>query len=76
MSDKQHLNKWTEKPTKCILGDVKEANYSLAFEITLIQRAMIQASYNTFTCVISLLLTLVHGCASNSYSSNDITLVA
>ena len=38
-----------------MLGDVKEANYSIAFEITLIQRAMIQASYIMLTHVISLL---------------------
>ena len=42
-----------------MLGGVKKANYFIAFEITLIQRAMIQTSYIMLTCVISLLLTLV-----------------
>ena len=36
-----------------------EANYFIAFEITLMQRAMIQASYIMLTCVRSLLLTLI-----------------
>ena len=36
-----------------MLEGVKEANYFIAFEITLMQRAKIQASYNTFTRVIS-----------------------
>ena len=44
-----------------MLGGVKEANYFVAFEITLMQRAMIQASYIMLTRVISLLLTLVLG---------------
>ena len=49
-----------------MLGGVKEANYFIAFEITLMQRAMIQASYIMLTRVISLLLTLVLGCALDS----------
>ena len=32
-----------------MLGGVKEANYVVAFEITLMQRAMIQASYIMLT---------------------------
>ena len=43
-----------------MLGGVKKANYFIAFEITLMQRAMKQASYVMLTHVISLLLTLVH----------------
>ena len=58
-----------------MLGGVKEANYFIAFEITLMQRAMIQASYIMLTRVISLLLTLVLRCA-RSCNNNDITLVA
>ena len=50
-----------------MLGGVKEANYFVAFEFTLMQRAMIQPSYVMLTRVISLLLTLV---------LNDTTLVA
>ena len=42
-----------------MLGGVKEAYYFVAFEITLMQGAMIQASYIMLTRVISLLLTLV-----------------
>ena len=42
-----------------MLEGVKEANYFVAFKITLMQRAMIQASYIMLTCVVSLLLTLV-----------------
>ena len=38
-----------------MLGGVKEANYIIAFEITLMQRAMIQASYVMLTGVISLI---------------------
>ena len=41
-----------------MLGRVKEANFFIAFEITLMQTAMIQASCIMLTCVISLLLTL------------------
>ena len=37
-----------------MLGGVKEANYFIAFEITLMHRAMIQASYVMLTRVISL----------------------
>ena len=60
-----------------MLGNVKEANYFIAFEITLMQRAMVQASYIMLTCVVSLLtLTLLLGCASDSCNNNDITLVA
>ena len=54
------------------VGGAKEANYFIAFEITLMQRAMIQASYIMLTHVISLLLTLVLRLCNN----NDITLVA
>ena len=53
-------------------GGVKEANCFIAFEITLMQRAMIQASYIMLTRVISLLLTLVLRLCNN----NDTTLVA
>ena len=35
-----------------MLGGVKEANYFIAFEITLMQKAMIQASYIMLTPVI------------------------
>ena len=56
-------------------GGVKEANYFIAFEITLMERAMIQASYIMLTCVISLLLTLVLGAASDLCNNNDTTLV-
>ena len=42
-----------------MLEGVKEASYSVAFEITLMQSAMIQASYIKLTGVISLLSTLV-----------------
>ena len=59
-----------------MLGGVKEANYFIAFEITLMQGAMIQASYIMLTRVISLLLTLVFGCTSDSCNNNDTTLVA
>ena len=45
-------------------GDVKEANYFIAFEISLMQRAMIQASYIMLTHVMSLLLTLVLSCGT------------
>ena len=41
-----------------MLRGVKEDNYFIAFEIILMQRAMIQASYIMLTHVISLLLTL------------------
>ena len=40
----------------------------IAFEITLMQRVMIQASYIMLTCVIS--------CTSDSCNNNDTTLVA
>ena len=33
-----------------MLGGVKEGNYFIAFEITLMQRAMIQASYTSDLC--------------------------
>ena len=59
-----------------MMGGVKEADYFVAFEITLMQRAMIQASYIMLTRVISLLLTLVLGCASDSCNNNDTTLLA
>ena len=36
-----------------MLGGVKEVNYFMAFEITLMQRAMIQASYIMLCRVIS-----------------------
>ena len=39
-----------------MLEGVKKANYFVAFEITLMQRAMIQSSYIMLTHVISLLL--------------------
>ena len=39
------------------------------------QRAMTQVSYIMLTRVISLLLTLVLGCASDSCNNNDITLI-
>ena len=35
-----------------MLGGVKEANYFIAFEIILMQRAMIQASYIMLTRVV------------------------
>ena len=58
MPDKQYLfNKQTVKSPP-MLGGVKEANYFIAFEITLMQKAMIQASYIMLTPVIPLLLTL------------------
>ena len=41
-----------------MLGGVKEANYLIASEITLMQSAKIQVSYIMLTHVISLLLTL------------------
>ena len=63
MPDKQYLYKRTVKSPPCQLGCVKKANYFIAFEITLMQRAMIQASYIMLTRVISLLLTLVLKCA-------------
>ena len=59
-----------------MLGGVKKANYFVPFEITLMQRAMIQASYIMLTRVISLLLTLVLSCASDLCNNNDTTLVA
>ena len=59
-----------------MLGGVKEANYFVAFEITLMQRAMIQASYIVLTRVIPLLLTLILVCASDPCKNNDTTLVA
>ena len=54
-----------------MLGSVKEANYFITFEITLMQRALIQASYIMLTHVI-LLLTLCPDLCNN----NDITLIA
>ena len=36
-----------------MLGGVKEANYFIAFEITLMQRAMIQASYIMLDIIIN-----------------------
>ena len=51
-----------------MLGGVKEANYFVAFEITLMQRATIQASCIMLTRVISLLLTLY---ASDLCYKND-----
>ena len=54
-----------------MLGGVKEANYFVAFEITLMQRAMTQAGYIMLTHVISLLLTLICSC-----NNNDTTLIA
>ena len=62
-----------------MLGGVKEVNYFIAFiafEITLMQRPMIQASYIMFIPVISLLLTLLLSCASNWSNNYDITLIA
>ena len=59
-----------------MLGGVKKANYFVPIEITLMQGAMMQASYIMLTRVISLLLTLVLGCASDSCNNNDTTLVA
>ena len=59
-----------------MLGGVKEVDYFVAFEITLMQRAIIQASYIMLTRVISLLLTLVLGCTSDSCNNNDTTLLA
>ena len=56
-----------------MLGGVKEPNYFVPFEITLMQRAMIQASYIMLTCVI-LLLTLV--LSLDLCNNNDTTLVA
>ena len=44
-----------------MLGGVKEANYLIAFEVTLMQKAMIKASDIMLTCVISFLLTLFLG---------------
>ena len=41
-----------------MLGGIKEGNYFIAFEITVIQRAMIQAICIMLTHVMSLLLTL------------------
>ena len=73
MPDKQHLYKQSVKSPPC-WEVFKEANYFIAFEITLMQRAMIQASYIMLTRVISLLLTLVLG--SDSCNNNDTTLVA
>ena len=54
-----------------MLRGVKEVNYFIAFEITLMQRAMIQASYIMLTRVIS--YVVINTCASDS---DDITLVA
>ena len=59
-----------------MLGGVKEVSYFIAFEITLLQRAMIQASYIMLTHVISLLLTLILGCTSDLCNNNGTTLVA
>ena len=42
-----------------MLGGVKEVNCLIAFEITLMQRDMVLASYIILTLVISLLLTLI-----------------
>ena len=47
----------------------------MAFVITLMQRAMIQASYIMLCRVISKLLTLVLGCALDSCNNYDITLI-
>ena len=57
-----------------MLGGVEEANYFIAFEIILMQRAMIQAGYIMLTHVVSLLFTLVLGYAS--CNNNDTTLAA
>ena len=54
-----------------MLGGVKEVSYFIAFEITLLQRAMIQASHIMLTRVISLLLTLILGCTSDLCNNND-----
>ena len=43
-----------------MLGGVKEVNYFIAFEITLMQRAMIQASYIMLCCVISDIVINTH----------------
>ena len=61
MPGKQHLYNYTNCKVTPMLGDVKEANYFIAFEITLMQRTMIKASYIKLTRVI-LLLTLVLLC--------------
>ena len=50
-----------------MLRGVTEANYFVAFEISLMQRAMIQASYT---------LILFLSCTSDSCNNNDTTLVA
>ena len=55
-----------------MLEGVKEANYFVAFEITLMQRAMIQASYIMLTHEIY----HCYCCASDSCNNNDITLIA
>ena len=39
-----------------MLGGVKEANYFIAFEITLMQRDMIQASYIMLTRVVYIIV--------------------
>ena len=54
-----------------MLGGVKETNYFVAFEFTLMQRAIIQASYIMLTRVISLLLTLVLSCTSDSCNQDS-----
>ena len=40
-----------------MLGGVEEADYFIAFEIILMQRAMIQASYIMLTHVVSVIYT-------------------
>ena len=59
-----------------MLGGVKEVNYFIAFEITLMQRAMIQASFIMLTRVISFLLTLILSCTLDWCNNNDTILVA
>ena len=61
-----------------MLRGVKEANYFVAFEIILMQRAMIQASYimHAHSCDIIVINTHPLGCASDSCNNNDTTLVA
>ena len=60
-----------------MLGGIKKANYFIAFEITLIQRAMIQTSYvyHAHLCDI-IVINTCPGCALDSCYNNDITLVA
>ena len=52
-----------------MLGGVKKVNYFMVFEITLMQRAMIQASYIVLCCVI--VINTLLSCSLDSCNNYD-----